>query len=142
MLLDSHTHITSQRSVENVIAHLEIYRLCGEVGWPVLLHFDYQDFHNYNVEAFDKVLESCPETRFIGHAHAWWANISAEVVRDPKAPGFELYPKGPIAPGGLIDHWLETYPNLYADLSARSAYFALTREPQFSKGFLRRHRKS
>ena len=121
-------------------ASMEIYRFCGEVGWPVLLHFDYQDFHNYNIEAFDKLLEACPQTDFIGHAQSWWAHISAEVVRDYHAPEFEEYPRGPIVRGGLIDLWLEKYPNLYTDLSARSAYSALTRDPEFTKDFFRRHR--
>ena len=121
-------------------ASMEIYRFCGDVGWPVLMHFDYQDFHNYNIEAFDKVLEACPDTRFIGHAQSWWANISTEVVRDYTSAEFTEYPQGPIVPGGLIDLWLQKYPNLYTDLSARSAYFALTREPEFTTGFLTRHR--
>lgn len=121
-------------------ASMEIYRFCGEVGWPVLMHFDYQDFHNYNIEAFDKVLEACPDTRFIGHAQSWWANISAEVVRDYTSPEFTEYPKGSIVSGGLIDQWLDRYPNLYTDLSAKSAYFALTRDTEFTKGFLTRHR--
>ena len=121
-------------------ASMEIYRFCGEVGWPVLLHFDYQDFHNYNVEAFDRVLEACPDTAFIGHAQSWWANISAEVVRHYTLPEFDQYPKGPIVRGGLIDLWLEKYPNLYSDLSAKSAYYAMTREPEFTKDFLSRHR--
>ena len=118
---------------------MHIYRLCSELDWPVLLHFDYNAHHNYNVEAFDAVLEACPETTFIGHAQSWWANISAEVVRGPDAPGFSEYPQGPVVPGGLIDRWLEKYPNLYADLSARSGYFALTRDPAFGKDFVQRH---
>lgn len=121
-------------------ASLQIYQFCSEVGWPVLLHFDYQDFHNYNVEAFHKVLEACPDTRFIGHAQSWWANLSAEVVRDYQSPDFEEYPQGPLVPGGLIDRWLEQYPNLYTDLSARSAFKALGRDPEFTQGFLQRHR--
>lgn len=121
-------------------ASMQIYRFCGEVGWPVLMHFDYQDFHNYNIEAFDKVLEACPDTSFIGHAQSWWANISAEVVCDYTLPEFVEYPQGPIVLGGLVDLWLEKYPNLYTDLSARSAYFALSRELEFTAGFLTRHR--
>lgn len=119
---------------------MQIYRLCGELDWPVLMHFDYQDFHNYNVEAFGAVLEACPHTRFIGHAQSWWANISAIVVRDPADPNFEKYPQGPVARGGLIDRWLEEYANLYADLSARSGYVALSRDPEFGMDFIRRHR--
>ncbi len=118
---------------------VQIYRLCGELDWPVLLHFDYNDHHNYNIEAFDSVLESCPDATFVGHAQSWWANVSARVVRDPSASDFEEYPKGPVERGGLVDRWLETYPNLHTDLSARSAYNALTRDPEFGRDFVHRH---
>ena len=35
MLLDSHTHITSQRSIENVFAHLELYGEGRSVVLPI-----------------------------------------------------------------------------------------------------------
>ncbi len=120
---------------------VNIYRLCGELGWPVLLHFDYNDHHNYNIEAFASVLESCPDTTFVGHAQSWWANVSAQVVADPSASDFEEYPKGPVVRGGLVDRWLGEYPNLHTDLSARSAYNALTRDPEFGKSFVQRHHR-
>ena len=36
----------------------------------------------------------------------------------------------------VADLGLNQYPNLYADLSARSALNALQRDPEFAKGFL------
>lgn len=119
---------------------MQIYELCGKLSWPVLLHFDYNDHHNYNIEAFAAVVASCPKTTFVGHAQSWWANVSACVVRDPSSPDFAEYPQGPVERCGLVDRWLETYPNLYADLSARSAHNALTRDPAFGRDFLKRHR--
>ena len=77
---------------------LDIYRLCGELGWPVLIHFEYRNY-SYNFEAFETVLKTCPETTFIGHAQAWWANVSAEVPRDYLAPGYTAYPKDPVVLG-------------------------------------------
>ena len=71
--------------------------------------------------------------RIIGHAQTWWANISADV------PATDLYPKGPVKPGGLLDRLLDEYPNLYADLSAGSGYNALTRDEEFTAGFLERN---
>ncbi|MGH2370665.1 MAG: hypothetical protein ACRDI2_21010, partial [Chloroflexota bacterium] len=68
-----------------------IYRLCGELGLPVLLHFEYRNY-NYNVEAFEQVLRAHPATVFIGHAQAWWANVSAAVPRDPDARPTSLPP--------------------------------------------------
>ena len=43
--------------------------------------------------------------------------------------------------GGVIDRLLTDYPNLYADLSAGSGYNALSRDEDFTAGFLQRHRK-
>ena len=118
---------------------LEIYRLCGELGWPVLIHFEYRNY-SYNFEAFETVLKTCPETTFVGHAQAWWANVSAEVPRDYLAPDYTPYPKDPVALGGLTDRWLEEYPNIYGDLSAGSGLGAISRDPEFGKDFVRRHR--
>ena len=118
---------------------LEIYRLCGELGWPVLIHFEYRNY-SYNFEAFETVLKTCPETTFVGHAQAWWANVSAEVPRDYLAPDYTPYPKDPVVLGGLTDRWLEEYPNIYGDLSAGSGLGAISRDPEFGKDFVRRHR--
>jgi uncharacterized protein len=116
---------------------LAIYRLCGDLGLPVLLHFEYS-MYNYNFEAFGDVVRDHPQTTFIGHAQAWWANISADVPSDPGSPGYTAYPKGPVQPGGLTDRWLTELPNLYGDLSAGSGLGALTRDPAFTLDFLRR----
>ena len=120
-------------------ACLPIYRLCGELGLPVLIHFQY-GVYSYNFEAAEAVFRACPQTTFIGHAQAWWANVSAEVRRDYDAPDFVGYPPGPVVRGGLTDRWLEEYPNVYGDLSAGSGWNALTRDPEFGPDFVRRHR--
>ena len=42
-------------------------------------------------------------------------------------------------PGGLTDRWLSDFPNFYADMSANSGNNALSRDPEFSRGFVGRH---
>ena len=118
---------------------MDIYRLCGELGWPVLLHLQYREY-SYNFEAFEQVLQACPETVFIGHATSWWANVSADAPSDYRAPGYTSYPRGPVVRGGLTDRLLEEYPNIYGDISAGSGLGALTRDPEFGRDFVRRHR--
>ena len=44
------------------------------------------------------------------------------------------------APGGLTDRYLSDYPNMYGDLSAGSGLNALTRDEDFTRDFLTRHR--
>ena len=51
----------------------------------------------------------------------------------------QLYPRGPVTPGGWTDRYLSDYPNFFADLSAGSGHNALTRDPDFTRGFLKRH---
>ncbi len=113
---------------------LHLFRFCGEKGLPVTFHLDYPipTGHRYprtdwwyggSIEAFERALQACPDTIFIGHAPGFWAHISGDDQYDKVG-----YPKGPVLPGGRLFHLFRTYPNLYADLSAGSAYTALTRD--------------
>jgi predicted TIM-barrel fold metal-dependent hydrolase len=115
------------------------YDVAAELRVPVMMHI--QNFPHFPGELpyntgyghFDKILAAYPKTNFIGHGDLFWANISAEVPAD------RGYPGGPIKPGGLTDRWLSDYPNLYADMSANSGNNALSRDPDFSRGFIARH---
>jgi predicted TIM-barrel fold metal-dependent hydrolase len=110
-----------------------IYRIAEAHGVPVLLHFQFNRF-NLGFERFHRMLDKFPNVRFIGHAQTWWANIDGN-HRDQSV----LYPKGPVAAGGLTDRYLADYENLYADLSAGSGLNALTRDPSFAQAFVTRH---
>lgn len=113
---------------------VEIYRLCGELGLAVLLHFEDANY-NTGFERFEAVMGKCPKTTFIGHAQTWWANLSAA------DRGRSDYPKEKVVPGGLTDRWLADFPNLYADLSAGSGLNACERDVEFYRGFLHRRRR-
>ncbi|MCK5345460.1 MAG: amidohydrolase, partial [Candidatus Heimdallarchaeota archaeon] len=60
---------------------------------------------------------------------------SADITDEEKSS----YPNRPVLPGGRADQLLQQYDNLYADLSANSGYYAITRDPQFAKGFFTRN---
>jgi len=123
----------ADKRVELVIA------LCDELNWPITIHF--QDGANgYNqglADDLETYLKRYRRVRIIGHAQTWWANISADVP----AADETLYPTGPVKPGGLLDRLMGRYPNLYADMSAGSGFNALTRDEDFTAGFLERHPK-
>ena len=116
-----------------------VYEIAAEMRVPVMMHI--QNFphfagelpYNTGYDHFDKILRAYPKTNFIGHGDLFWANISADVPTD------RGYPAGPIKPGGLTDKWLSDFPNLYADMSANSGNNALSRDRDFSKGFVVRH---
>ena len=112
----------------------KIYALAGEYDVPVLMHWQFK-MYNYGFERFHRMLEKFPRVKFIGHAQMWWANIN----RDHTEPSVS-YPKGPVTAGGLTDRYLSDYPNVYGDLSAGSGLNALTRDENFTRDFLTRHR--
>jgi predicted TIM-barrel fold metal-dependent hydrolase len=116
-----------------------VYDLAAELDMPVLIHFQEVSQaaaaggYNTGVKRFGAILKAYPRTRFIGHADAFWANISADYHEQ------DAYPTGPIVPGGITEKLLSDYPNLFADLSANSANNALSRDPAFTVDFLKRH---
>ncbi|HZQ50828.1 MAG TPA: amidohydrolase family protein [Bryobacteraceae bacterium] len=117
-----------------------VYEVCAELQVPVMMHI--QNFphfpgelpYNTGYPQFDKVLSAYPKTNFIGHGDLFWAHISADVPTD------RGYPSGPIKPGGLTDKFLSDFPNMYADTSANSGNNALSRDIEFSRNFIVRHR--
>jgi predicted TIM-barrel fold metal-dependent hydrolase len=111
-----------------------IYELAADYHVPVLMHWQYQRF-NYGFERFHRMLAKHHRTKFIGHAQTWWAHID-QAYRDDAS---NLYPKGPVTPGGLTDRYLSDYPNMYGDLSAGSGLNALTRDEDQARAFLDRH---
>jgi len=116
------------------------YALAAELRVPILVHFQEVDhFPNEGTwstgyaKTFESILKAYPKTTFIGHADAFWANVSADYHNEA------AYPSGPIARGGLTDKWLGDYPNLFGDLSANSGNNAMSRDASFTADFLTRH---
>lgn len=117
----------------------KVYDLAAEAKVPVTVHFqevphfDGEGAFNTGFPRLGGILKQYPRTTILGHADAFWANVSADVPKDI------AYPGGRIQPGGLSDKWLADFPNLYGDMSANSCNTALYRDPEFMRGFLDRH---
>jgi predicted TIM-barrel fold metal-dependent hydrolase len=117
-----------------------VYEIAAELQVPVMMHiqtfphFEGEQPYNTGYTEFHKILRAFPRTNFVGHADLFWAHISADVPTD------RGYPNGPIKPGGLTDKWLGDFPNLYADMSANSGNNALSRDTEFSRAFIARHK--
>jgi predicted TIM-barrel fold metal-dependent hydrolase len=123
---------------------LELFRKAGELKCPVVLHLDvpylpdengkqiYQTYwYGGGAGPLERTLRACPETVFVGHAPGFWRYISGDADTDPAT-----YPRGPIKPGGQVQRLLNTYPNLWADLSAGSGLGALQRDIGHAREFL------
>jgi predicted TIM-barrel fold metal-dependent hydrolase len=126
---------------------IRLFRTAGELGLPVVLHLDvpflpgtdgapvYQDnWYGGTVENLERALQACPETKFIGHAPGFWREIDSNASMNG-----EVYPKGPVVSPGAVQRLLETYENLWADLSAESACTALKRDVSHAKTFLTKY---
>jgi predicted TIM-barrel fold metal-dependent hydrolase len=116
-----------------------MYALAAELKVPILVHFQEvphtpdEGVFSTGFKHFEAVLKAFPKTTFIGHADAFWANVSADYANQ------DAYPKGKIKRGGVTDRLLSDYPNLYGDLAAYSGNNALSRDPEFAADFLKRH---
>lgn len=116
------------------------YALAADLKVPILVHFQEVDHFPDEgtwatgfAKTFESVLKAFPKTTFIGHADAFWANVSADYHNEA------AYPPGPIVRGGITDRLLGDYPNIYGDVSANSGNNALSRDAAFTADFLRRH---
>jgi len=115
-----------------------IYKACGKLRFPVVLDFRFETtgvIDPLGMPFLEECLQQFPDTIFVGHGPGWWAELSADVTEEDK----KAYPKGPVKSPGKIDGLLEKYPNMHADLSAMSAYNALSRDVDAGKRFVERH---
>lgn len=124
-------HVCGLR-IDDELCHI-VYQKCDELGLPLVIEIAGDlCYDEPGLPGLECCLRQYPNIRWIGHGPGFWSAISAD---DPRAG----YPSGPIAPGGALERLLESYPNLYADISAGSGYNALTRDPDFTVGFVERH---
>ncbi len=117
-----------------------LYALAADLRVPLLIHFQEVDhFPNEGTwstgyaKTFESILKAYPRTTFIGHADAFWANVSADYRNEA------AYPTGPIKRGGVTDKLIGDYANLFGDLSANSGNNAMSRDAAFTADFLKRH---
>jgi len=73
-----------------------ILEACADVGFPFLFHL--QDAKDGFPSILENTLKKHPKCIFIAHANGWWCRMGT----------------------GDLDRLLQTYPNLYADVSAGS----------------------
>jgi predicted TIM-barrel fold metal-dependent hydrolase len=110
---------------------MQIYEVCEKIGIPLLFHMDtIRGRDKPGLPRLAHALATFPKLTFIGHGPGWWASISGD-ARD-----FMGAPKSPVKPGGAIDRLMDTFPNIYGDLSAGSGANAISRDPVFGREFL------
>ena len=113
-------------------------RQCGERGLPVVMHCTgpgpgvYGVYDEVGSPRLEQLLREAPEAILVGHAPGFWAEISGDIGPENKF----VYPEGPVRIEGSLQRLLRSYPNLYADLSARSGLNAISRDREYGARFL------
>ncbi len=111
-----------------------VYEVCNHYRLPLVFHMDPTlCVDDIGLPRLERMAEKYRNVKFVGHGPGFWAAISGD---DGRSGG---YPKGPIEPGGALDRLLGQYDNIYAEFSAGSGHNALTRDPQFTEGFVERN---
>ena len=116
-----------------------IYKACGELKISIVFHLGGVPERSIigltdeiGLPYMEEILNEFPDTIFVAHGPGWWAEISGDVKPEDR----DTYPKGKIEKEGKVQYLLKNYPNIYADLSAGSAYNALTRDSEYGIEFL------
>ena len=80
----------------------------------------------------ERLLQESPQTIIIGHGAGFWSEIGPLTEEEKKNP----YPSSPVGEDGALARLFRRYPNLYADISARSGFGALARDIDYAEKFL------
>ena len=111
-----------------------IYEICDHLGLPIVFHCDMRLCRDEaGLPRLEAMAAKYPQAIFVGHGPGFWSAISADDDRS------ENYPDGPIKSGGALDRLFAEYPNVYGEFSAGSGLRAMTRDPDFTHGFLQRN---
>ena len=111
-----------------LVFHMEDFRRRGAAAGPMQGHL--LDF-----DALERRLVEFPRVRFVGHGQLFWKGIASPLDYSC------AYPAGPVAAEGVVCRLLAEHPNLCADLSGRSGYNALARDPAFGAAFALRFKR-
>jgi len=117
--------------------NMNVFRQVEEIGFPLTFHIAptiggrYGCYDELGLPRLENVLKACPNLTLLGHSQPFWSEISSDVTAENR----NGYPEGKVAPGRLVE-LMRTYPSLHGDLSARSGYNAISRDPEFGCRFM------
>jgi predicted TIM-barrel fold metal-dependent hydrolase len=97
--------------------NLRLYEACAKVGLPVMFHMDRnKNLDEPGMPRLQRVLKAYPNLILIAHSD-WWRHLA----------------------DGTCDRLLQTYPNLYADISCTVGRSNIGRDKEVARAFFIRH---
>jgi predicted TIM-barrel fold metal-dependent hydrolase len=121
-----------------------VFEAAEKLGLPVTFHMSPEPGYAYGIcdrpglPLLEEALKNFPKLKFFGHSQTFWIEISGDAPREGNQARSKMG-DGPVAPGGAVPRLLDTYPNLYGDLSAYSGSRAVMRDEVFGLAFLERY---
>ena len=115
--------------MDNMLSCINKYKLPLTIHIAPTPYYVYGIYDDHNLSGLERALDKYPDIKFFGHSAEFWSRISGDTQ-------YRGYPTGPVEPNGPVVRLLETYPNLYGDLSAGSGQNAMTRDPEFTAQFM------
>jgi predicted TIM-barrel fold metal-dependent hydrolase len=115
---------------------LNLFKHAQDIGFPVTLHFGlegkgYGVIDDLHLPRLEHVLALFPDLVILGHSMAFWTEIGDDVTEENR---FD-YLTAPFKNPGRLEKLMREHKNLYADLSAMSAYSALMRNKSYTYSF-------
>lgn len=118
-----------------------IFSAAEKLRLPVTIHMSSRPGFSYGIcdrpglPLLEQLLKTYPNLIVVGHSGLFWLEISGDC---PAEGDWEQngYGQGKVIPGGAVVRLMETYPNLYGDLSATSGSSAIMRDEEFGIAFL------
>jgi len=125
------------------IRYQRLFHCAGETEMPIIFHFKPDGSTNYGaiddlgLPRLERMVKMFPKTIFAGHSRCFWNEIYTDVTESNRAGIIQ----GDIFKKGRLWTMFERNKNLYGDISANSAYSALSRNPQLGYEFLEKFNK-
>ena len=114
-----------------------LFSCCEDCDMPVTIHIAPQKGGYYGLAdelglpRLEKELKKHPKLKIFGHSQPFWAEIDGNLTEESR----NGYPTGKVTEGTLA-RLMRECENLYCDMSARSCYNAMTRDPDYSYKFI------
>ncbi len=98
-------------------------------------HLTYFPGYLHDFAGLEKRLKQFPSQVFIAHGPHFWNHIASDRSE------ILFHDKGRIDRFGIIDRLLSRYENLYCDVSGKSGFNAMRRDPEKARLFLEKHHR-
>jgi predicted TIM-barrel fold metal-dependent hydrolase len=117
---------------QNLFKHVETVGLPFTFDISAAIGGNYGFYDDPGLPQLELTLRKFPKLNICCHGPAFWAEIS---TLDTPADRF-IYPRYPVRAEGVVPKLFRRYANAWGDLSARSAYYALSRDADFAVSFI------